>query len=75
MVYKSRSSLKQEAHLERPQSLSPQALQAKLHSSDLKFAAVIIQLMTPKLEEGHLSYLEGCGWGFTFTDDTVRFPL
>ena len=28
--------------------------------------------MAPKLEEGHLSYLEGSGWGYTFSDDTVR---
>jgi len=28
--------------------------------------------MAPKLEEGHLSYLEGSGWGYTFSDDTVQ---
>lgn len=51
--------------------LNPAILHAKLHASDVKFANVIIQLMSRKLEEGHLSYLEGNGWGFTFTDDTV----
>jgi hypothetical protein len=55
-------------------SLTAANLESKLQASDLKFAKVIIQLMTPKLEEGHLSYLEGSGWGYTFTDDTVLFP-
>jgi hypothetical protein len=53
-------------------NLNAASLQAKLHVSDIKFAKVVVQLMAPKLEEGHLSYLEGSGWGYTFTDDTVR---
>lgn len=55
-------------------NLSAATLNARLHTSDLKFAKVTIQLMTPKLEEGHLSYLEGSGWGYTFHEDDVR-PL
>jgi len=58
-----------------PSSDSPEfnaaMLNKKLQNSDSKFAKVIIQLIAPKLEEGNLSYLEGCGWGYTFTDDTV----
>ena len=48
-------------------------LHAKLQASDRRFAEVIFQLIKPKIEEGHLSYLEGCGWGFTFTEDV--YPL
>lgn len=48
------------------------SVDAKLQASDAKFANVIIQLIAPKLEEGHLSYLEGNGWGYTFSDDTVH---
>ena len=51
--------------------LTAATLNARLHSSDVKFAKVMIQLMTPKLEEGHLSYLEGSGWGYTFYEDEV----
>ena len=46
-------------------------LNKKLQSSDAKFARIVIELIAPKLEEGNLSYLEGCGWGFTFSEDTV----
>jgi hypothetical protein len=52
-------------------SLNAANLDAKLQASDLKFARVVLQLMASMLEEGHLSYLEGCGWGYTFSDDTV----
>ena len=63
---------KQSTSFEDPSlSLNAANLATKLHSSDLKFARVIIQLMAPKLEEGHLSYVEGSGWGYTFSDNTV----
>ena len=52
--------------------LNASSLESKLLASDLKFANVIIHLMAPKLEEGHLSYLEGSGWGYTFTDEMVH---
>jgi hypothetical protein len=52
-------------------SLTATSLQAKLQASDLKFARVIFQLMAPMLEGGHLSYLEGSGWGYKFSDETV----
>jgi hypothetical protein len=52
-------------------NLNAATLNARLHVSDMKFARVIIQIMTPKLEEGHLSYLEGSGWGYTFSQDDV----
>jgi hypothetical protein len=45
------------------------SLHAKLQASDRKFAKVVLQLIAPKIEEGHLSYLEGCGWGYTFSED------
>ena len=57
-----------------PMPFNAASLEAKLHASDVKFANVIILLMAPKLEEGHLSYLEGNGWGYTFSDDTVTVP-
>lgn len=66
-----KASLKQESPVEESGPLNPATLHAKLHASDVKFAKMIIQLMSRKLEEGHLSYLEGNGWGFTFTDETV----
>ena len=53
-------------------NLNAATLNARLQASDTKFARVIIQLMAPKLEEGHLSYLEGSGWGYTFYQDDVR---
>jgi hypothetical protein len=52
-------------------NLNAATLNARLHVSDMKFARVIIQIMTPKLEEGHLSYLEGSGWGYTFSQDVL----
>jgi len=48
-------------------------VQKKLYASDMKFAKTVIQLIAPKIEEGHLAYLEGSGWGFTFSSDTVRW--
>ena len=48
-------------------------LQKKLYTSDMKFAKTVIQLIAPKVEEGHLSYLEGSGWGFTFSIENVSF--
>lgn len=54
-------------------NLNATTLNARLHASDIKFARVIIQVMTPKLEEGHLSYLEGSGWGYTFYQDDVHY--
>jgi hypothetical protein len=62
---------RQESPTEDTGPLNPATLHAKLHASDVKFAKVVIQLMSRKLEEGHLSYLEGNGWGFTFSEDTV----
>ena len=53
-------------------NLNAATLNARLQASDTKFARVIIQLMAPKLEEGHLSYLEGSGWGYTLYQDDVR---
>jgi hypothetical protein len=47
------------------------SLHAKLQASDLKFARVILQLIAPKIEEGNLSYLEGCGWGYSFTENVA----
>jgi len=56
------------------QDFSPSSLEAKLRISDLKFAKILLQLVGAKVQEGHLSYVEGSGWGFTFTDDTVTLP-
>jgi hypothetical protein len=66
-----KTSPKQGSPTEDTGPLNPAILHAKLHASDVKFAKVVIQLMSRKLEEGHLSYLEGNGWGFTFSEDTV----
>ena len=52
-----------------PENLTAATLNARLHATDLKFAQVMIQLMTPMLQQGHLSYLEGSGWGYTFQQD------
>jgi hypothetical protein len=65
------SSSSRKGSIDESSNLTAASLHAKLYSSDMKYAKVIIQLMAPKLEEGHLSYLEGSGWGYTFTDDTV----
>jgi hypothetical protein len=53
-------------------SLNAASLDNILVNSDIKFASVIVHyLMAPKLEEGHLSYVEGSGWGFPFNEETV----
>lgn len=51
------------------ENLTAATLNARLQATDLKFAQVMIQLMTPMLQQGHLSYLEGSGWGYTFQHD------
>lgn len=50
------------------------SLEAKLVASDERFAKVIIQLMGPMLEQGHLSYMHGGGWGYTWSETTVMSP-
>jgi hypothetical protein len=51
--------------------LTAASLEAKLVASDERFAKVIIQLMGPMLEQGHLSYMHGGGWGYTWSQTTV----